>query len=267
MNEFPLLEVKDLQIHFRIGTDIKKAIDGISLSLDEGETVGVVGTSGSGKTVLAHSIMGLLSEPGYIAGGSIRYRGKELVNMPEPEIHELRGHEIALIVPNPRVHQNPLLSVGAQLENVILAKQSLTKHQAQEQAIGLLKSVAIGDPERVSKMYPNELSGGMSQRVIIAMALANSPRLILADEPTQSLDVTIQRQVLDLMTNLVSETGTSLLIMTRDLGIIARYCQRVIVLKDGKVIEDSSVPSFFANPKHSHSRYLLQAAFAARGED
>lgn len=267
MNRFPLLEVKDLRVHFRIGMEVKKAIDGVSLSLDEGETVGVVGTSGSGKTVLAHSIMRLLHEPGYIAGGSIRYRGKELVNLPEPEIHELRGHEIALIVPNPRSHQNPLLCVGTQIENVILAKQSLTKHQAREQAIGLLKSVAIADPERVSKMYPDTLSGGMSQRVIIAMALANSPRLILADEPTQSLDVTIQRQVLELMTNLVSETGTGLLLMTRDLGIIARFCQRVVVLMDGKVIEENAVPSFFSNPKHSHSGHLLRAAFAARGED
>lgn len=261
-----VLEIEDLRTVFRAGDGVVRALDGVSLSLREGETLGVVGRSGSGKSVLARSIMGLVRDPGRIEGGAIRLQGESLLDMPESRLNGLRGKDMALIVANPRARLNPVLSVGTQVANVIRAKQSLPKSPAEARAVELLAAVAIADPARVARMLPHELSGGMCQRVVIAMALSNSPRLLLADEPTAGLDVTVQMQVLELMAKLVRETGTALLLTTRDLGIVAHYCQRVAVLMDGQLIEDRPVRSFFADPRHAHSAYLLQAAFAARGE-
>ncbi|MFN8593825.1 MAG: ABC transporter ATP-binding protein [Thermomicrobiales bacterium] len=262
----PVLAVNDLSVVFRSGGGERKALDDVSLTLRAGETLGVVGRTGAGKSVLARAIMGLVRHPGSIAGGSIRFQGDELVGMPEDRLNAMRGKDLALIVSNPRARLNPLLSVGTQLANVITAKQQLSKKASHARAIELLASVAIADPARVARSLPHELSGGMCQRVIIVMALANSPRLLIADEPTAGLDVTVQTQVLELMMGLVQDQGAALLLMTRDLGIVAHFCQRVSVLLAGKVIEDRPVRAFFADPRHPHSAYLLQAAFAARGE-
>jgi peptide/nickel transport system ATP-binding protein len=262
----PVLAVDSLKTYFRTGRGETRALDGVSLELREGETLGVVGRTGAGKSVLARSIMGLVRHPGFIAGGNIRLRGEELLTLPEDRLNAMRGRELALIVANPRARLNPLLSVGTQLANVITAKQKLSKKAASDRAVALLASVAIADPARVARSLPHELSGGMCQRVIIVMALANSPRLLIADEPTAGLDVTVQTQVLELMMELVRDQGTALLLMTRDLGIVAHFCQRVAVLMEGKIIEDRSVRDFFTDPQHAHSAYLLQAAFAARGE-
>ncbi|MFN8455955.1 MAG: ABC transporter ATP-binding protein [Anaerolineae bacterium] len=263
----PVLEIENLHTYFRVTPGVKKALDGVSLNLQGGEAVGVVGRTGSGKSVLARSIMGLVREPGYIAGGAIRFQGKDLLKMPEAELHTLRGKDIALIVSSPRSRLNPLLSVGQQLANVVRAKQALPKKAAYGRAVELLAMVAIADPARVARSLPHELSGGMCQRVIIAMALAHSPRLLLADEPTAGLDVTIQMQVLQLMSQLVRETGSALLLMTRDLGIIAHYCERAAVLMDGRIVEERPVREFFNDPQHPHSAFLLEAAFAAHGKD
>lgn len=262
----PLLEVDSLAVHFRTGKSEIKALDNLSCTLREGETLGVVGRTGAGKSVLARSIMGLVRHPGYVAGGSVRLAGQDLLSLPEDRLNAMRGKDLALIVANPRARLNPLLNIGTQLANVIVAKQAVSKKAAHARAIELLASVSIADPERVARSLPHELSGGMCQRVIVVMALANSPRLIVADEPTAGLDVTVQTQVLELMMDLVRDRGTGLLLMTRDLGIIAHFCQRVAVLLEGRIVEDQPVRAFFAKPQHPHSEYLLQAAFAARGE-
>lgn len=262
----PVLEIVSLRTTFRTAHGGITALDDVSLSLREGQSLGVVGRTGAGKSTLARSLMGLVRHPGYIEGGSIRFRGQELVGLPDQRLNAMRGKDLALIVSNPRARLNPLLSVGTQLANVITAKQDVSKKAAQDRAVELLASVSIADPARVARSLPNELSGGMCQRVIIVMALANSPRLLIADEPTAGLDVTVQTQVLELMVNLVQEQGTALLLMTRDLGIVAHFCQRVAVLLEGKIIEDRPVRSFFSEPHHPHSAYLLQAAFASRGE-
>ncbi len=261
-----LLEVDSLSVHFRAGKGEIRALDGLSCTLREGETLGVVGRTGAGKSVLARSVMGLIRHPGYVAGGSVRLGGQELLTLPEDRLNAMRGKDLALIVANPRARLNPLLNIGTQLTNVIVAKQTLSKKAAHARAIELLASVSIADPERVAQSLPHELSGGMCQRVIVVMALANSPRLIVADEPTAGLDVTVQTQVLELMMDLVRDQGTGLLLMTRDLGIVAHFCQRVAVLMEGRIVEDRPVRDFFAEPQHPHSEFLLQAAFAARGE-
>jgi peptide/nickel transport system ATP-binding protein len=261
-----VLEIQDLQTYFRVSSGINKALDRISLTIREGEILCIVGRSGSGKSVLARSIMGLVRDPGYIAGGSIRFRDQELVGMPDAKLNALRGKDIALIVSSPRSRLNPLLSVGTQLENVVLSRTSMSRRAAHERVVELLTSVSIADPKRVAGLLPQELSGGMCQRVVIAMALSHSPRLLLADEPTAGLDVTVQRQVLELMLKLVRDTGSALLLMTRDLGIVAHYCERVAVLMDGHIVEEQPVRDFFKHPKHPHSAFLLQVAFASHGE-
>ena len=258
-------EVEDLRTYFYTDSGVVKALDGVSFMLHHGETLGVVGVSGSGKSVLARSIMGLVREPGHVVGGSVRLLNENLLEASPSRLTTLRGKEMSLIVSSPKSRLNPLLSVGTQLANVIMAKQPLSKRAAHQRAVELLASVAIGDPARVGRALPHELSGGMCQRVVIAMALANSPRLLLADEPTAGLDVTVQLQVLELMMTLVHETGSALLLMTRDLGIIAHYAQRVAVLSSGQIVEERPVKEFFEDAQHPRSLHLLESAFAARG--
>lgn len=260
-----VVEVSDLRTHFVTGSGVVTAVDGVSFALHQGETLGVVGVSGSGKSVLARSIMGLVREPGRVVGGRVSLLNENLLDASPSRLNSLRGRELSLIVSNPKSRLNPLISVGTQVANVLMAKQALGRRAAHERAVELFKAVAIGDPARVAKSLPHELSGGMCQRVIIVMALANSPRLLLADEPTAGLDVTVQSQVLELMMNLVHDTRSALLLMTRDLGIIAHYAERVAVLSKGKIIEEQPVREFFENPIHPHSVQLLDAAFAARG--
>jgi ABC-type dipeptide/oligopeptide/nickel transport system ATPase component len=261
-----VVTVDKLGVAFGTADHEVAALTDVSLQLREGETLGLVGVTGAGKTVLARAMMGLTRAPGRVTRGSINLFGENLLTLSAQRLTELRGKDVALIVSSPKSHLNPLLSVGKQLANVIAAKTEISKKDARDRAVELLTSVSIGDPKRVAASLPHELSGGMAQRVIIAMALANSPRLLIADEPTAGLDVTVQRQVLELMMTLVEETGAALLIMTRDLGIIAQYTERVCVLSEGRVIEERPVDEFFENPHHPHSAHLLQAAYAALGE-
>jgi oligopeptide transport system ATP-binding protein len=262
----PILEIVILQTYFDVQDGVRKALDGVSLTLRAGEILGVVGRSGSGKSVLARSVMGLIDPPGHIAGGEIRFKGRNLAGLPEEELHQIRGSEITLIIAPARSRLNPLLVVGKQLANVIKAKQDIAKKEAMEKAVDLLTSVQISDSKRVANMLPCELSGGMCQRVIIAMALANNPSLILADEPISGLDVTIQLQVFELMMELVEQRGAALLLMTRDLGVVAHYAQRIAVMSKGRLVEEQETRRFFASPEHPRSRELLDATFAARGD-
>ena len=261
-----VVEIRDLRTHFYAADGVVKALDGVSFSLREGEVLGIVGVSGSGKSVLAKSIMGLVRDSGRVVGGAVELRGEDLLQASPARLTEVRRNDVSLIVSSPKSRLNPVLNVGTQLVNVIVAKQGLRKRAAFTRAVDLLASVSIGDPRRVATSFPHELSGGMAQRVVIAMALCNSPRLLLADEPTAGLDVTVQLQVLELMADLVRDTGAALLLMTRDLGIIAHYAQRVAVLSKGHVIEARPVRDFFETPEHPDSLRLLQSAFAAHGE-
>jgi ABC-type dipeptide/oligopeptide/nickel transport system ATPase component len=261
-----ILRVENLEITYPTPEGgSKKVIRGIDLAISEGETVGLVGKSGSGKSVLAWSIMGLVRHPGHIERGKILYRGENLLEMKEEELRILRGNDISLIVSNPKVHLNPLETVGSQLARVIKAHKKVSKDKVQEQALHLLTIVGIPDPKRRLRAYPDELSGGMAQRVIIAMALANNPRLLIADDPTSGLDVTIQIQVLDLMKDLIRTNRLATLLATQDLGIVAHYCHRVAVLHEGKIIEFSEVDEYFRNPRHEFSRTLLEATTYGRG--
>ena len=261
-----VLQINGLCTEFRTPTGVTAALDDISLVLGEGEALGVVGISGSGKSVLARSVMGLVRDPGRIVAGTVKLRGEDIVGATQTRLAALRGKEMALILSSPKSRLNPLVPVGKQLANVIMAKQALGKKAARETAVELLASVAIGDPARVAGLLPHELSGGMAQRVVIAMALSNSPRLLVADEPTSGLDVTVQTQVLELMMRLVQDTRAALLLMTRDLGIVAHYAERVAVLSSGHIIEDRRVREFFRSPQQPESSRLLEMAFAAHGE-
>lgn len=265
MSTSHILEVSNLKTYFYVHEGVRKALDGASLKLQQGEILGVVGQSGSGKSVLARSIMGIINPPGRIVEGEINYKGRNLIGLAEEEYTELRGKDIALIVAPARSRLNPLLPVGKQIVNVIRAKQDINAKVAMEKTIHLLSSVHISDPKQVAKMYPSELSGGMCQRVLISMALSNDPKLLLADEPISGLDVTVQLQIFELLTELVNKKGTALLLMTRDLGVLAHFTNRIMVLKDGRVVEEKETRSFFANPQDPYSKDLLDAANVARG--
>lgn len=261
-----LLEVRDLHVQYKQDSGVVRVLNGASLTVERGEAVGVVGESGSGKTVLVRTILGLLSPAWDIAGGSVLFEGEELLTKSEKEMTGIRGKEIALTTPEPRKHLNPVITVGDQIANVVRAHSKVSKKEALERAVEILKAVGIADPGRRVYAYPHELSGGMCQRVIIAMGLVHSPKLLLVDEPTAGLDVTISLQILDLMQELVQKFNSSLLLVTRDLGVVAHYCQKVAVMYAGHVVEVGDVPSFFAKPVHPYSRRLLRAAAAARDE-
>jgi peptide/nickel transport system permease protein len=261
-----ILAIRKLRVDFYGESDVHQALDGVSLNIDSSESVGVVGTTGSGKSVLARAIMGLIQPPGHVAGGSIRYAGRELLGLDDARLQPLRAHDFGFIVANPRARLNPVLSVGAQLVNVIRAKQSsLSRKAALRHALDLLDMVSIADPARIANSLPHELSGGMCQRILIAMAISSEPKLLIADEPTAGLDVTVQMQVLDLIKGLVDRSGAALILMTRDLGIVAHYTQRVVVLSEGRIVEESEVRRFFERPEDDHSVRLLEAAFASVG--
>lgn len=262
----PLLEVNDLHVQYMRHGGPVRVLNGTSLTVQPGQSVGVVGESGSGKTVLVRTILGLLPPPWQISGGSVLFQGEDLLKKSEKEMTRIRGKEIALTTPEPRKHLNPVIPVGNQIANVLQAHSKISRKEALDRAVELLKTVGIADPEVRLHSYPHELSGGMCQRVIIAMGLANSPKLLLVDEPTAGLDVTISLQILDLMQELVHKFNSSLLLVSRDLGVVAHYCQRVAVMYAGHVVEVADVPTFFAKPIHPYSRRLLRAALAARDE-
>jgi len=261
-----LLEVKDVHVSFLADAGPVRVLNGAGLSLRAGESLGVVGESGSGKTVLVRTILGLLQPPWQVLEGSVIFNGEDLLKKKEEELRHIRGKEIALTSPEPRKHLNPLLRVGDQIANVLQAHRDMPRKGATQRAVELLKSVGIPDPHLRVGYYPHELSGGMCQRVIIAMALAHSPKLILADEPTAGLDVTISRQILDLMRDLVREFNSSLILVSRDLGVVAHYCQRVAVIYAGQVVESADVADFYAGAAHPYIRHLLRAAAASRDE-
>jgi peptide/nickel transport system ATP-binding protein len=261
-----LLAIEDLTVSYLAERGPVRVIDSVSLALKVGESLGVVGESGAGKTILIRAILGLLREHWHIDSGHVRFRDKDLLTKSEEALANLRGKEIALTTPEPRKHLNPLVRVGHQIVNVIEAHARTSRQAAARKAVGALRQVGIPDPERRFFAYPHELSGGMCQRVIIAMALVHSPRLILADEPTAGLDVTISRQILDLMQDLTKQANSSLILVSRDLGVVAHYCQRVAVMHAGRIVEIGDVTRFFESAVHPYSRLLLRAAAAARDE-
>ena len=261
----PVLEIASLSVGLGPG-ESAPLLSEISLHAARLETVGVVGVSGCGKSVLASAVLGLLRTPPLEVQGSIRLNGGELVGKSEAELRRLRGSEVSLIVSNARSRLNPLIPVGEQLGRAIRAKRRVSKREAAAEARELLESVGIGDPDRRMRALPSELSGGMCQRIVIAMGICNQPSLIIADEPTSGLDVTIQTQVLTLIRELIGRVGAAMLLMTRDLGVVAHFCDRVVVLQKGRVVESAPVREFFYRPQHDHSRLLLDAAFASRGE-
>ena len=253
------LEVRDLHTYFFTAAGVIKALNGVSLRLDPGRMLGLVGESGAGKTTIAHSIMCVVPPPGRVVKGETKLYGRDLQQLRESELRQVRGKEIAMIVPNPRAELNPLLTIGEQLANVARAHLRLEKRAARERAVEILSHVKIPDPKRRANAYPHELSGGMAQRVVIAMAMIGEPKMTISEDATSGLDVTVQAQVLDLTLSLLRERGSASLMITRDLGIVANYCDHVAVLYRGCLLEAAGVRSFFANPRHPYSIELLSA--------
>lgn len=253
-----VLEVNDLQTHFYSDSGVVRAVDGVSFAIKKGETLGIVGESGSGKSVTSLSIMRLLRDtPGKIAGGEIMYNGRNLVEAKESEMRKIRGNEIAMIFQEPMTSLNPVFKIGRQIEEAILLHTKCTKQQARERAIEMLTAVGISRPDKVVDSFPHQLSGGMRQRVMIAMAMSCDPQLLIADEPTTALDVTIQAQILELMKKLTVDFETSILLITHDLGVVAEMCDRVVVMYAGRAVEESDVYTIFENPKHPYTQGLL----------
>ena len=261
-----LLEIRDLSVDFITFGGRVRVLNEVNLSVRQAEMMGVVGETGSGKTILQRAIIGCIPRPGKVVNGEILFNSVNLVGLPEEEYRRLRGRQISLIPPGVREVLNPLLPVGRQIGNVIRAHRAVSRREAEQEAIDLIRSVAIPDPELRARCYPHELSSGMAQRILIAMALANSPALVLADEPTSNLDVTVQLQVLDLFAALVRRQRSSALIVTRDLGIVAHFCQRVAVMRYGMIYEIAPVETLFKDARHPYSRALLAAAQASRGQ-
>lgn len=256
----PLLKVRDLVIEFTTEAGAVRAADGISFTVYPNETVGLVGESGCGKTVTGLSILGLIpSPPGRIAGGSIEFNGRELVGLAEEEMRRVRGSDISMIFQEPMTALNPVFTVGNQMADVLIRHKRLTRQQAQSAAIEMLAKVGLPDPALRIDEYPHQLSGGMRQRVMIAMALSCGPQLLIADEPTTALDVTTQAQVLEQIARLQQEFEMSVVLITHDLGIVAETCQRALVMYCGRIVEQASIGSLFAAPRHPYARGLLES--------
>ncbi|WP_376791901.1 ABC transporter ATP-binding protein [Thermoflexus sp.] len=252
-----LLEVRDLRTYFFTEDGIVKAVDGVSFHVRRGEILGLVGESGCGKSVTSLSIMRLITPPGRILGGEVLFDGVDLLKLPEPEMIRLRGSRISMIFQQPVSCLNPVFKVGDQIAEVFQVHEGLDRAEGWKRAIELLRMVGIPDPERRAHSYPHELSGGMAQRVMIAMALALGPELLIADEPTTALDVTIQAQILDLMRELQRRMNTSIILITHDMGIVAEMCDRVAVMYAGQIIEEADVRTIFADPQHPYTQGLL----------
>lgn len=254
-----LLEVKNLKTSFFTDAGEVKAVNDVSFTLDEGKVLGIVGESGSGKSVTAYSVMQILAPTGKIVGGSVKYRGEELVGISEKRMKEIRGNKISIIFQDPMTSMNPTLTVGHQIEEAILLHTNRTKAQAKERAIEMLRLCNVNEPEKRVKQYPFELSGGMRQRAMIAMALACEPDILIADEPTTALDVTIQAQILDLMKSLQKELGMAIIMITHDLGVIAQLCDEVIVMYAGGICEQGTADEIFYNPRHEYTKGLMRS--------
>lgn len=255
-----LLEVKNLKTYFHTDEGVVKAVDDVSFKIKEKETLAVVGESGCGKSMTAMSIMRLVPKPiGKIEGGEIIFKGQDLLTMSNNEIRDIRGNEIALIFQEPMTSLNPVFTIGYQIGEVLMLHKKMSKKEALEEAIKLLSIVKVPRPEEIASCYPYELSGGMRQRVVIAMAIACNPKLLIADEPTTALDVTIQAQILDIMRELKEKINTSILLITHDLGVVAEMADYVVVMYSGKIVEEASVIELYENPKHPYTIGLLKS--------
>ncbi|MEE9276302.1 MAG: ABC transporter ATP-binding protein [bacterium] len=255
-----ILELRDLKTHFHTPEGVVRAVDGVSYSLHAGETLGVVGESGCGKTVTALSILRLVPQPpGRIFGGGIHFEGKDITQLPAKELRKVRGNKISMIFQEPMTSLNPVFTIGFQIAEALMLHQGMTRKEAMGKAAEMLHLVGIPLPQQRVKEYPHQLSGGMRQRAMIAMALSCNPRILLADEPTTALDVTIQAQILDLMMKLREELGTAIILITHDLGLVAETCDRVIVMYAGKVVEEAPVEEIFGNPLHPYTIGLLNS--------
>ena len=254
-----LLEIDNLSVSFTTDSGVARAIDDVSFSIGAGETLGVVGESGCGKTVTALSIMRLIQTPGRIDTGRILFRGKDLLSLPEKEMRKIRGNEVSMVFQEPMTSLNPVFTCGYQVAEAVLLHQKVGKKEARERTIEMLGLVKIPDPERVSKSYPHQLSGGMRQRVMIAMALSCNPSLLIADEPTTALDVTIQAQILELLQSLQEKMNMAILIITHDLGVIAEMAKRVVVMYAGQVVEQGSVIEIFRDARHPYTIGLKES--------
>ncbi|MBP3685027.1 MAG: ABC transporter ATP-binding protein [Oscillospiraceae bacterium] len=254
-----MLEVKDLRTSFFTPAGEVKAVNGVSFNLDHGKVLGIVGESGSGKSVTAYSIMQILEKTGKIVGGSIKFDGQELVGIGEKGMKSIRGNKISIIFQDPMTSLNPTYTIGHQLMEAIMLHTPRNKQQAKERAIEMLRLVNVNEPEKRMNQYPFEFSGGMRQRVMIAMALACEPDILIADEPTTALDVTIQAQILELMQQLQKELGMAIIMITHDLGVVAQMCDEVIVMYAGSICEQGSADEIFYNPKHEYTKGLMRS--------
>lgn len=262
-----LLEVKDLKTYFYTDEGVVKSVDGVSFSVDKGETLGVVGESGCGKSITSMSIMQLIGKPGKIVNGEIDFKGENLLNKGKEEMRKIRGKEIAMIFQEPMTSLNPVYTVGQQIMEAVLIHEDMTKEQARERAIQMLDLVKIPDAEKRLNSYPHEFSGGMRQRVMIAMALSCNPEFLICDEPTTALDVTIQAQILNLINELKEKTGTAVMMITHDLGVISEVADNVMVMYAGQVVEYTDVHTVFEKPLHPYTQGLINCIPKLGGQE
>ena len=252
-----LLEVDNLQTHFRTPDGVNRAVDGISFAVEAGETVAIVGESGCGKSVTANSILRLVPQPPGIIGGAIRFQGRDLLKLSERAMREVRGNDISMIFQEPMTSLNPVLTIGRQIAEPLRLHQGLSRESVEQRVVEMLGLVGIAEPRRRTREYPHQLSGGMRQRVMIAIALACRPKLLIADEPTTALDVTLQAQILELMRELKAESGAAIILITHDLGVVAEVCDEVAVMYAGEIVERADVDDLFASPQHPYTVGLL----------